>query len=101
MKAACERTAPEIISKGIKIWKPGDEILIDEVFEGKDTEGNQTEIKILDIRNQNGDCRMEYYQKEEHKIVFPEKGMYLLELQTVDRQKKSKRKSLILLVDSR
>ena len=101
MRAACEREAPEIICRDIKVWKPGDEILLAGMFVGRDTEGNPTEIEVSDIRSQNGDSKMECYQKEEGKIVFSQKGMYLLELQTTDRQNKSGRKSFILLIDSR
>lgn len=101
MKAACERDAPKIICKNVKIWKPGDEILLDGMFEGRDAEGNPTEIKVSGIRNQDGESKMECYKKEEGKMIFSEKGMYLLELQATDKQNKSGRKCFILLIDSR
>lgn len=101
MKAVCERDAPKIICRNIKIWKPGEEILLAGMFEGKDAEGNPIEIKVSDIRNQDGESKIECYKKEEGKMIFSEKGMYLLELQATDRENKSGRKCFILLIDSR
>ncbi|MCI8483448.1 MAG: hypothetical protein HFH41_03800 [Lachnospiraceae bacterium] len=101
-KMICDRKVPEIIRKNSSIWKPGEEIRISEVFEGTDADGKQTEMKVLDIQDREGNSRMEdcYWEKEQ-KAVFSERGMYLIELKTTDQQKKSADKRFILLIDDR
>ena len=44
---------------------------------------------------------MECYDSAEHKVVFSERGMYLLELKTTDGQKKSAVRKFMLLADYR
>ena len=101
IREICSRKSPEIIRRTSKVWKPGEEIRITHVFEGTDAEGLQTEIKVLDIQDESGASRMECYDSAEHKVVFSERGMYLLELKTTDGQKKSAVRKFMLLADYR
>lgn len=100
-KEICDREPPVIIRKISKVWRPEEEIRIDHVFEAVDTEGKQLEIEVLDIQDEDGNSRMECYQRADHKTVFSERGMYLLELQAADEQKKSAVRKYMLLVDHR
>lgn len=100
-KEVCERKLPEIIRREHRAWRTGEDIWIAQVFEGVDAEGNATEIEVLNIQDENGNSRMDSYQKAEQKAVFSERGMYLLKLQTMDRQRKSTVRDFVLLVDSR
>lgn len=101
IKKICSRKSPEIIRQTSKIWKPGEEIQITQVFEGRDAEGIQTEIKVLDIQDEHGNDRMDCYDRAAHKMVFSERGMYLLELKTTDGQRKSAVRKFVLLTDYR
>ena len=55
----------------------------------------------MDIRDGQGNRRMDCYRKEGNKIVFPSKGIYVLELQAIDGQRKPVRKKFMLLADNR
>ena len=44
---------------------------------------------MLDIQDEHGNDRMDCYDRAAHKMVFSERGMYLLELKTTDGQRKS------------
>lgn len=101
-KIICDRKMPEIIRKNSRVWKPGEEIQISEIFEGFDADGRQTEIEVLDIQDREGNSRMDdCYQESERKAAFSERGMYLIELKTTDEQKKSADKRFVLLIDDR
>lgn len=100
-KVICERNLPEIIRRDSKVWNVGEEILIADMFEGKDADGEQTEVEVLDIRDENGNSRMENYQRAGKRAVFSERGAYILELQTMDKERKTAVKKYLLLVDSR
>ena len=58
-------------------------------------------MQVLDIRDGQGNRRMDCYRKEGNKIVFPSKGIYVLELQAIDGQRKPVRKKFMLLADNR
>lgn len=100
-KIICERKMPKIIRRDSRVWRTGEDIRISQVFEGVDAEGNETEIQVLDIQDENGNSRMDNYQRAEHKAVFSECGIYLIKLQTMDEQRKTVIKKFVLLVDSR
>lgn len=100
-KLACDRKPPQIVRKGAGTFKVGEEVLVGQVFQGMDAAGAPIGVQILDIRDGQGNRRMDCYRKLGHKIVFPAKGIYLLELQAVDGQCKPVRKKFLLLADNR
>lgn len=100
-KLACDRNPPQIVRKGAGSFKPGEEFFVGQVFQGMDAAGAPIGVQVLDIRDGQGNRRMDCYRKAGHKIVFPEKGIYLLELQAVDGQRKHVKKRFLLLADNR
>lgn len=51
MKAICNRKPPELVRKGADVWNPGETVLLHQVFEAMDEEGNQLDIQVLDIQD--------------------------------------------------
>lgn len=100
-KLACDREPPEIVRKGAGTFQPGQEFSVGQVFQGMDAAGNPVNVQVLDIRDGQGNRRMDCYRKEGQKIVFPSKGIYMLELQAIDGQRKPARKKFMLLADNR
>ena len=80
---------------------PGEEILIEEIFEGVDAEGKSVKITVLNIKDEHENSKMDSYQQVENKVVFSKRGMYLIELQAIDQERKSVIQSFILLIDDR
>ena len=77
MKAICNRKPPELVRKGADVWNPGETVLLHQVFEAMDEEGNQLDIQVLDIQDAFGNSRMEWYDKAGHKAVFLKRGTYV------------------------
>ena len=100
-KLACDRKPPEIVRKGAGNCRPGEEVPVGKLFQGIDAAGNPIGVQVLDIRDSQGIRRMDCYRKAGHKIVFPQKGIYLLELQAVDGQRKPARKKFVMIADNR
>lgn len=100
-KLACERKPPKIVRKGAGNCKPGEELSVGKAFQGVDAAGNPIAVQVLDIRDSQGTRRMDCYHKAGHKIVFPQKGVYLLELLAVDGQRKPARKKFVMIADNR
>lgn len=100
-KIICSRRLPKIIRKNSGVWKPGEEILIEEIFEGVDAEGKSVKITVLNIKDEHENSKMDSYQQVENKVVFSKRGMYLIELQAIDQERKSVIQSFILLIDDR
>lgn len=100
-KIACDREPPKIVRSGAGNWRPGEEIPVERVFRGTDTEGRDTQVRVMKIQDENGNSRMDCYDRAGHKLIFPTKGAYLLELQSLDKERKSAVKRFMLLVDSR
>lgn len=101
MKVICDRKPPELVRKGADVWDPGEEVLINQVFEAVDAEGDQLDIQVLDIQDASGNSRMEWYDKAGHKAVFLKKGTYTLKLRTADDQQKPTVRKFMLLIDRR
>ena len=75
--------------------------MIEEIFEGVDAEGKSVKITVLDIKDEHENSKMDSYQQVENKVVFSKRGMYLIELQAIDQERKSVIQSFILLIDDR
>ncbi|MCI8684062.1 MAG: hypothetical protein HFH50_14010 [Lachnospiraceae bacterium] len=101
MKAICNRKPPELVRKGADVWNPGETVLLHQVFEAMDEEGNQLDIQVLDIQDAFGNSRMEWYDKAGHKAVFLKRGTYTLKLRAADGQKKPTVRTFMLLIDRR
>lgn len=101
IKWICDRKPPELVRKGAGIWKTGEKVRINQVFEAVDEEGKRLDIQVLDIQDAFGISRMEWYDKAGHTAVFLKRGTYILELGTADVQKKPTVKKFMLLIDDR
>lgn len=97
----CDREPPQIVRSGAGNWRPGEEILVEQVFQGTDMEGKHTKIQVLKIQDESGNSRMDCYDRAGHKLIFPTKGIYLLELQSLDNERKPAVKRFMLLVEHR
>lgn len=100
-KVICHREPPNIIRRGPGNWQPGKEISVEQVFQGRDEAGQYTQIQVVGIQDEQGNSRMDCYDREEHTLLFPSEGAYLLKLQSMDQERKIVRKRFILLVDHR
>lgn len=100
-KVICNREPPKIIRRGPGNWQPGKEISVEQVFQGRDEAGQHTEIQVVGIQDEQGNNRMDCYDRKEHILIFPSEGAYLLKLQSMDQERKIVRKRFILLVDHR
>ncbi|MCI9492595.1 MAG: hypothetical protein HFH42_05625 [Lachnospiraceae bacterium] len=101
VKEICARQPPKIVRKGFGVYQPGEEILLSQIFEGIDTDGNETSLQVLGIWDKDGIGRMDCYQEAGHKVSFPKRGAYVLELQAMDGQRKSSIQKFVLLADYR
>lgn len=100
-KVICDRKPPELVRKGADVWKPGEAVVINQVFEAVDEEGNHLEIQVLDIQDAFGNSRMEWYDKTGDQAVFLSRGTYTLRLRAVDGQQKPTVRKFMLLIDHR
>lgn len=100
-KVICDRKPPELVRKGTDVWKPGEAVVINQIFEAVDEEGNYLDIQVLDIQDVSGNSRMEWYDKTDGKAVFLSRGIYTLKLRAVDSQQKPAVRKFMLLIDYR
>ncbi len=101
LKAVCKRKPPEIIRKSTKRWKPGEEIFVSQVFEGRDEDGRSTRIEVVEIQDGDGNSRICDYSKQEQKIVLKERGVYRVGLKAVDSQCKTSYRQFLIVVETR
>ncbi len=100
-KAVCKRRQPKIVRKGSFRCEEGDEILLANMFEGIDAEGNDLGIEVMDVLDEGGISQIKCYHRGGHKLVGLRQGAYLLELRAVDWERKATVKRFALLVEGK
>lgn len=99
-KAAAERTAPVISYDVQKIWKAGDDILINDAFNVVDADGNGLDLKVLEIKDAAGADLTDTYDTVGKKVAFAKAGSYYFSLSAIDSEKKKTTKTIALVVDN-
>ncbi len=101
MEVVCNRKEPVIQCIGEKVWRIEETVDISEVFLAKDEEGTCLKIKVLDIKDQDGNNAMDCYHKEKQQAVFSQRGIYTFSLEAMDRERKIGKKHISIVVDDR
>lgn len=99
VQALCERELPVIRCVGRKRWDDGESIFVPEVFAASDAEGNNIEVAVIDITDQNGNSAMGCYSKETKEAVFSARGVYTFLISATDGQQKRSTGRFSILVD--
>ena len=101
VEAVCNRVAPQIERIGKKVWKPGELIMITDLFAAADAEGRKLDFLVTDITDQNGGSALNCYQESGKQAVFQQSGVYTFCLKTMDRERKISTEQFAILVDDR
>lgn len=101
MEVLCQRDEPTIQYVAKKRWSVGETLSIPAVFAAKDAEGDEIEITVTDIINQDGISVMECYQEQTNQVVFSRRGIYTFSLVAIDGQRKVCMEKISVLVDER
>lgn len=97
----CQREAPTIFYNEEKKWYAGDMISIEEIFSGKDTDGEILSVQVQKITDKLGNNQMEMYQEKTGKITFAEAGVYVFQLKVQDKEKRCTVEEIEVPVDKR
>lgn len=101
VQVLCNRDEPVIQCIGKKLWSVGETISISGIFAAVDAEGEEVDLAVLDITNQEGISVMECYKKDSGQVVFVQRGIYTFLLEATDKEQKKATKRSAILIDSR
>lgn len=99
-KTIAERQSPSIRYNNEECWKANAEILISQAFLAKDADGNDLNIKVLEIKDIAGNDVTGNYQEDRKVAVFPSAGNYFFKLKIIDAEKKVTTETIALIVDN-
>lgn len=97
----CQREAPTILYNEEKKWYAGDMISIEEIFSGKDTDGEILSVQVQKVTDKLGNNQMEMYQEKTGEITFEKAGVYVFQLKVQDKEKRCTVEEIEVPVDKR
>lgn len=97
----CARKEPTITCTGKRIWKKGEIIRINNVFQAADAEGQALTVKVKDIIDESGTSVIGQYQASSHTASFSSRGVYTFHLKAMDSERKTAEMKISFTVDNR